>query len=275
MNTKTKIVLSIILALVIAIVFLQYQVNKTEKELEKKKLEAAYNYQNFQAWKDSSMMKANTLQEYAIAVRNLKDENKKLKQENVFLKSQFTLLLDSIEVLNKPATVDTTDSSRIVIEFEGEQGRITYKGQVIYFKLNKTATHSLKINQSPIKITSIFELDPKTNLITNKIYTDGVLIDDAYTVIDSLIYRKLNTPEGMVDAAVNFWDKINLIIEANQEIKMQNEIWKQNRTSVNLGLGYNVTETLSFEVKKDILNNIWNANARFSITPYKIWNIIF
>lgn len=262
-----------------AIFYLQIILNKTKKELEKAKVEAKYNYQNFQAYKDSSIMMTRTLQEYAIAIKDLSQKNKNLKNQNIYLRTQFRILLDSIEILNKPAIIDTSDmdSNKIVITFEGKEGRIQYKGQVIYFKLTKEATHSLKINQTPIKIESVILFNTETNIITNKIYADGVLIDDAYTEIDSSLYIKLNSPADIVDVAMNFWDNITLIVEANQEViyKKDMEQWKQNRTSVNVGLGYNLTRNLSFEVKKDLLNDIWTGNVKFSITPYKLWNIIF
>lgn len=279
MKLKTYLILSITALIIGALFYLYITLNKTKKELEKAKVEAKYNYQNFQAYKDSSTMMAKTLQEYAITIKDLSRENKNLKDQNIYLRTQFRILLDSIEILNKPAIVDTsnTDSNKIVITFEGKEGRIQYKGQVIYFKLTEEATHSLKINQDPIKIESIFLFNTETNVITNKIYADGVLIDDAYTEIDSSLYIKLNSPVGVVDVAMNFWDSITLIVEANQEIIYKKDIeqWKQNRTSVNVGLGYNLTRNLSFEVKKDLLNDIWTGNVRFSITPYRLWNTIF
>jgi len=222
---------------------------------------------------------ARTLQEYYVAVKDLTQENKKLKDQNIYFRTQFKVLLDSIEVLNKPATIDTsnTDSNKIVITFEGKEGRIQYKGQVIYFKLTKEATHSLKITQDAIKIESIILLDTKTNLIKNKIYADGVLIDDAYTEVDSTLYAKLNTPAGVMDMAMNFWDTIGLVIEANQEIiyNKDNSQWEQNRTGVSLGLQYNLSRNLSFEVKKDLLNDIWEGNVRYTLTPYRLWKMIF
>ena len=279
MTFKTKIILGIIAVLIGAIVYLQFNLQHTKKELAKKQLEAKINLQNFEAYKDSAMMMARTLQEYAVAVKDLREENKKLKDQNIYFKTQFRILLDSIDILNKPAVVDTsnTDSNKIVITFEGKEGRIHYKGQVIYFKLTKEATHSLKITQDAIKIESIILLDTKTNLIKNKIYADGVLIDDAYTQVDSTLYAKLNSPSEVVDMAMNFWDTISFIVEANQEIiyNKDKSQWEQNRTGFSVGLGYNLSRNLSLEVKKDLLNNIWQGNIRYNLTPYRLWKMIF
>ena len=279
MTTKTKIILVIIGVLIAAIIYLQFSLQSTKKELAKKQLEAKINLQNFEAYKDSATMIARTLQEYIIAVKNLQQENKHLKDKNIYLRTQFKILLDSINVINKPAVIDTSnvDSNKIVITFEGKEGRISYKGQVIYFKMTKEATHSLKINQDPIKIVSILFLDKNTNLLKNQIYADGVLIDNAYTEIDSSIYTKLNSPEGVVDVAMNFWDTISFIIEANQEVIYSKDVeqWKQNRTSLNLGVGYNLNRNLSFEIKRDILNEIWQGSIRYSITLGSIWKLIF
>jgi len=279
MTIKAKIILGIVIALIAAIVYLQFNLQKTKRELVKAKVDAQINLQNYEAYKDSATMMARTLQEYYVAVKDLTQENKKLKDQNIYFRTQFKVLLDSIEVLNKPATIDTsnTDSNKIVITFEGKEGRIQYKGQVIYFKLTKEATHSLKITQDAIKIESIILLDTKTNLIKNKIYADGVLIDDAYTEVDSTLYAKLNTPAGVMDMAMNFWDTIGLVIEANQEIiyNKDNSQWEQNRTGVSLGLQYNLSRNLSFEVKKDLLNDIWEGNVRYTLTPYRLWKMIF
>jgi len=279
MTIKAKIILGIVIALIAAIVYLQFNLQNTKKELAKAKVDAQINLQNYEAYKDSATMMARTLQEYYVAVKDLTQENKKLKDQNIYFRTQFKVLLDSIEVLNKPATIDTsnTDSNKIVITFEGKEGRIQYKGQVIYFKLTKEATHSLKITQDAIKIESIILLDTKTNLIKNKIYADGVLIDDAYTEVDSTLYAKLNTPAGVMDMAMNFWDTIGLVIEANQEIiyNKDNSQWEQNRTGVSLGLQYNLSRNLSFEVKKDLLNDIWEGNVRYTLTPYRLWKMIF
>jgi len=279
MTLTSKITLGIIIALIGAIIYLQFNLQNTKKELAKSKVDAQINLQNFEAYKDSATMMARTLQEYYVAVKDLKEENKKLKDQNIYFRTQFRVLLDSIEVLNKPAVIDptNTDSTRIVITFEGKEGRIQYKGQVIYFKLTKEATHSLKINQDAIKIESIILLDTKTNLIKNKIYADGILIDDAYTEVDSTLYAKLNTPSEVVDMAMNFWDTISFIVEANQEIiyKKDTEQWEQNRTGLSIGLGYNLSRNFSFEVKKDLLNNIWEGNVRYNITPYRLWKLIF
>jgi len=279
MTITSKITLGIVIALIAVIVYLQFNLQNTKRELAKSKVDAQINLQNFEAYKDSATMMARTLQEYYVAVKDLKEENKKLTNQNIYFKTQFRVLLDSIEVLNKPATIDTsnTDSNKIVITFEGKEGRIQYKGQVIYFKLTKEATHSLKITQDAIKIESIILLDTKTNLIKNKIYADGVLIDNAYTEVDSTLYAKLNSPSEIVDMAMNFWDTIGLVIEANQEIiyNKDNSQWEQNRTGFSLGLQYNLSRNLSLEVKKDLLNDIWGGNIRYTLTPYNLWKMIF
>lgn len=279
MTLKAKIILAVFILLIVSIIYLQFNLQKTKKELVKAKVDAQINLQNYEAYKDSATMMARTLQEYYVAVKDLKEENKKLKDQNIYFRTQFKILLDSIEVLNKPAVIDTsnTDSNKIVITFEGKEGRIQYKGQVIYFKLTKEATHSIKINQYDIKIESIILLDTKTNLIKNKIYADGILIDDAYTEVDSVLYAKLNTPSEVVNMAMNFWDSINLVLEANQEIMYNKDKfqWEQNRTGFSIGIGYNLNRNLSFEVKKDLLNNLWEGNIRYTLTPYRLWKLIF
>ena len=120
MTIKAKIILGIVIALIAAIVYLQFNLQKTKRELVKAKVDAQINLQNYEAYKDSATMMARTLQEYYVAVKDLTQENKKLKDQNIYFRTQFKVLLDSIEVLNKPATIDTsnTDSNKIVITFD-------------------------------------------------------------------------------------------------------------------------------------------------------------
>jgi len=134
MNTFDKILLGIIVILVIIGGFLFIQNNSLKKELNGKTVEVNSLQQNLQAYKDSSEMLAKKIQDYAIFVKDLKYVNSTLYTQNNILKTKFRILLDSVVVLNQAAQVDTNDNM-IVVRFEGYQGKINYKGKVVYFKL--------------------------------------------------------------------------------------------------------------------------------------------
>ena len=150
-----KIILTIILIAII--VYFVYDYIKTRQALADALIEAQINHQNEQAYKDSLNMKADTLQTYAIFIKDLRDENSKIKGQYTFLKSQYTLLLDSIEILNQPVDSIDLDSDKIYIAFSGNQGRISYKGNVTYFILSMTVAINDRRFLVAIEKTKIFE----------------------------------------------------------------------------------------------------------------------
>jgi len=265
---KKHIVSIIIIVLLLGgLAYLIHSTIKTQNEV----IEARRQLQNAEAYKDSSEMKDSILQNYAVFVRNLQNDNAKLNSQVVYMKSNFTLLLDSVKVLNQLAQSFNYGDS-IVVKFEGKQGRVTYKGQTTYFTLNDSSTYSLAIDQGKIRIDSyVYEKD---NIIYTQIYADSVLISDAHTEVDSALYNKLNktslltinTPE------LNFFSKIAIYGEYIQPLNFTSETVKP---SLNLGIKYVFDNNIEINGGRNFIHNIWYVGTRYSITPFSVANFIF
>ena len=82
--------------------------------------------QNESALNDYISMQADSIQNFSLFVADLQKDNENVKKEYRLLKSKYTILIDSIKVLNQPAVVDAF-GNEIVISFEGRQGKVSYK----------------------------------------------------------------------------------------------------------------------------------------------------
>jgi hypothetical protein len=267
---KKHIVSIIIIVLLLGgLAYLIHSTIKTQNEV----IEARRQLQNAEAYKDSSEMKDSILQNYAVFVRNLQNENTKLNKQIIYMKSNFTLLLDSVKVLNQLAQSFNYGDS-IIVKFEGKQGRLTYKGQTTYFTVQDSSTYSLLIDQGKIVIASYVYLDESNNLIYSRIYADSVLIADAHTEVDSALYNKLNktslltinTPE------LNFFSKIAIYGEYIQPLNFTSETVKP---SLNLGIKYVFDNNIEINGGRNFIHNIWYVGTRYSITPFSVANFIF
>lgn len=277
MLKNLKYILISIIIVVLVILYLIHNINSLKNELNNQKIQTQINYQNYQAYKDSAEMKSKQIQEYAAFVKDLSKENRDLKTRVIYLKNQFKILLDSIEVLNKPANVDLSDTNKIVIFIEGKVGKIHYNGQVIYFILKKEATHSMKIKVDPINIESIIFFDETDSLIKNKIYADGVLIDNAYTVIDSSVYVRLQGYKITKKDDLNIFDKLSFVLQYYRTLKydLYSHRFMNINESLNIGLNYSFNKNIEAEITKDLMNDYWNFSIKYRITPRQIYSFIF
>jgi len=280
-KTKIKRIIIAILAIVVvgAVVFISIKISRLSNELNEQKIKAAYYLQNFSAYKDSSNMKADTIQVYAIKIVDLqsdnfylKRENKKLKNQIVIMSTQYEIVFDSLKVLNQTAQTHNYGDS-IVVVFEGKKGRVSYKGQTTYFVLPDSGTYSIGLWQDPIKIVNSIKIDSSTNVIYSEIYADGVLIDNASTQVDSSIYAKLFLSQDMAKMSLDFWDRISFVLESNQRYIDLKE--SKINVSGEIGLQYRFPSNLSIRLSKDIINNQWITNIKYDFSIKTAWKLIF
>lgn len=268
MNTKTSLIVIIVLLLAAAVFAYLYYTGTIK--LAEAKIEKDRQYQNAEAYKDSMEMKARELQDNATFVYNLQTENSKIKKEVAYFKSKFTLMLDSVKVLNQGTSSHNYGDS-IIVFFEGKQGRVSYKGQTIYFTVLDTGTYSINIWQDPIKIESYVYLNEEDNLIYNRIYADSVLIDDAYTVVDSALYKKLKMPTTVkLGGDWSFWNSISLYGEYKFAFDPSSS---ENKSNIDLGLDYRFENGLGLKVGKTLTNGFWFVGVKYSLTPGSIFSI--
>jgi len=267
--SKTSLVIIIIL-LVGSAAFAYLYYNATIREAEAK-IEAERLVQNAQAYKDSMDMKARELQDNATFVYNLQDENTKIKREIAYFKSKFTLLLDSIEVLNQGA-ISYNYGDSIVVVFEGKKGRVAYKGHTTYFTILDTGTYSIKISQDPIKIESYVYLNEEDNLIYSRIFADSVLIDDAYTTVDSALYKKLKMPTTVqIGDDWGFFNHFAIYGEYIQPFEPSNE--ETYKPELNVGISYDFKNGLGLKGGRNFIWNQWFVGIKYSLTPGSIFSI--
>jgi len=276
MTGKTKVILtlSLIIVLLLSAAYLGWSYYNAEIKAAEAKIEAERQLQNAQAYKDSLEMKERELQDNAAFVYDLQNENTQLKKEVAYVKSKFVLLLDSIEVLNQGA-VSYNYGDSIIVKFEGKKGRVTYKGQTTYFTLKDTGTYSIKINQDPIKIESYVYLNETDNLIYNRIYADSVLIDDAYTVVDSALYNKLKMPTtiNIETPQLGFFDNLEFYGEYIQPFALTPET--EVKSELNVGVTYHFDIGIGLTGGRKFVQNEWFAGVRYSLTPKSLWGLIF
>jgi hypothetical protein len=218
-------------------------------------------------------MQADSLQDYAISVKNLKTENDNLEHKYSLLKSRYYILIDSIKVLNQYALVDTTGET-IIVSFEGREGKVSYKGHTTYFKLTGDGTYSIEIGVDPSKVESEVYYDKDNNLIRNKIYVDGALIDSARTDIDSTLYLLIKNNELETPDEPGFFDNLHFLLGTSVNVVRDNAIYKPEKFSLSLGAEYQFNKYRIFG-KFDIINQEINAGIQYHPSVKDIWKAIF
>ena len=229
--------------------------------------------QNQAALTDFISMQADSLQDFAIFVSNLQTENTKKEKQYNILKSKYVILIDSINILNKHADVDTSGNT-IVVKFEGREGKVSYKGKTTYFKLTGEGTYNISIGVDSSKIESIIYLDVENNLIKNRIYIDGALITGAKTEMDSSAYLLLQKEELNCPDEAGFFDRLHLLFDVNQTVKRNGVIWEADKFSMGAGVEYQFNSFRIFG-KYDYINSEINAGVQYHPSIKDIWKAIF
>ncbi len=95
-KTTNSIFTVITIVLLASVAYFGFSYLSTRDKIMENKIEADRQHQNVEAFKDSLEMKARELQDIKVFIYNLQDEKSKLKKENIYFKSKFVLLLDSV-----------------------------------------------------------------------------------------------------------------------------------------------------------------------------------
>lgn len=229
--------------------------------------------QNEAALQDYISMQADSLQDFAVFVTDLQKDNTDTKKKYNLLKSKYTVLIDSIKVLNEHTNVDTSGNT-IIVSFEGKQGKVSYKGNTTYFKLTGEGTYSITIGVDSSNVESQIYLDVENNLIRNRIYIDGALITDAKTEIDSSLYLRIQNSELKCPDAPTFFDRLHLLFDVNQSVKLDGVIWSPDKFSMNAGMEFQFNQFRIYG-KYDYINSEINAGVQYHPSIKDIWKAIF
>ena len=238
MSTSNKIFVVITFILIVVSVFLYIQNNKLQNTIEEKEEEINTIRQNEQALKDETVQKDSIIQHYAVRVEDLMKSTIDKENKYRLLLSKYVILLDSVKVLNQTAETDTSDN-KIVVTFQGKQGKISYRGQTTYFVLENRSTYSIDINVDKTVITSKITYDIKDKIIRNTVFADSVLITDAETVMDSTVFQLIRSLEKCEQVEEGFIDRLQLIVELNQTLAREASIFGFSKFDLNVGAQYN------------------------------------
>lgn len=273
MQIKLKYVLIVTAILLFVVGGLIWYVSYLNQEIQNRENTIAVQRQNAVALQDYITMQADSMQDYAIFVKDLQTENVKLEKKYVLLKTKYNILLDSIAILNGEADVDTSDNM-IKISFDSTYKKITFEGYTLYYKATGKGTYSLKIAIAPSTIESEIYLDEETKLIRNKIFVDGALIGNAITQIDSMLYILLKQNELQCPDEPTFFDRLHLLTEIGTQIEQENGIYMPKKVYLPIGIEYQFDKFRIFG-KFDVINQDINAGIQYHPSVKDIWKAIF
>ena len=270
-SNTSNIIMTVLILLLIGLgiyFFNQYRIAANEA------IESGRLLQNAEAYKDSSAMVADILQKYKVFVHNLQNENSKLNKENRYVKSKFRLIEDSLEVLSGSAQ-STNYGDSIIVRFEGAQGKISYKGFTTYLVLQDTGYYSINIIRGAIDIQVDVYLNEQDNFIYTKVYADGQFIDDAYTEVDSALYKKLNSKTTIDFKApeLNFFNSLSIYGEFVQPFGYDPN--GDYRALLNIGLQYQFNSGLFLKGGYETLHSQFYLGFGYSLTPARLFGFLF
>lgn len=274
---KIYLVLTIVILLLLlsfGIYFYIENTNLKEQLLEKNKKITVLS-QNVSALEYQSETKDSIIKDYSIFVTNLKNTIDEKNNKYNVLYSKYKILLDSVNVVNKPTNSDSSNGI-IKVYFAGNKGKIHYNGETVYFTTTDSSVYSINIVQDKITIETKLYYDKNTKLFKNYVYADSLLITDAISKIDSTVFLLLSELENCNKLEEKgIFEKINVFLEINQEIIKDNSIYKADQFSLRAGFNYTFNNNTQIYCSKEILNNGYNIGIRFSKNIKELFNILF
>lgn len=273
MNLSTKILLGLVVALVSIGIGLYIHIENLTEELKNATNTVQVQEQNIEALKDQNKMKADSIQNYALMVGNLQTDKSRLEHKYLVLNNKYTLLFESVSVVD-----DTTDSimedSIITVSFEGEKKKINYKGKTEYNLMSNLGTYSLDIIIPDITIRSEIYLD-SLKFIRQRIFADGVLIDNAETQIDSQVMVLIKNSELISHPEENFWDRIGVFGETGTGSPQKH--LKLDTYYLGLGVYVDIGERFNISLTKYVIpaDEYVYLSLGYSITAREIIREIF
>jgi len=272
MQIKIKYVLIITAILLFFVGGLVWYVSYLNGIIQDRENTIAVQVQNEAALQDYITMQADSLQDYAINVKNLTTENDNLEYKYILLKNKYKIVIDSLKH-HGDGYVDTTGNT-IIVRFEGREGKVSYNGHTTYFKLTAEGTYSIEIGIDPLKVESEIYLDKENNLIRQKIYIDGALIDSARTDIDSTLYLLIKNNSLEKQEEEDFFDRLHILTEVSTEIQQENGVYLPKEFNLPIGLEYQFNKFRIFG-KFDLINQDINVGVQYHPSVKDLWKAIF
>lgn len=212
MQLQTKLFIATIVILIGVLVGGYLYIDSLQSKIQEQENTITINKQNEEAYKNQIEMKEDSLQDYAIFVKDLQKDIKDEKKKYILLNQQYQLLVNSVDVKDSTANVVYEDSI-ITVKFEGKKGKVNYNGDTKYYVETKEGTYSIEIKVDPSNIVSNVYID-SAGIVRNEIYVDGALIDNAQTDIDSSIFLAVKNGQIEKSYEYGFFDRLGLFADA-------------------------------------------------------------
>jgi hypothetical protein len=183
----------IVLAIIAASIFV-YNLWSENQQLKAEKMVIT---QNQAAMKDLLTAKADSVTMLAVFVEDLNkktkditDENRKLRNEIKLLKTQYQIVIDSIQILQHPTAEVVGDSMYIPIL--GKQSIVTYEGYAAGNIKTKNTDVNIKLSFQDINAASELIQDETDNIWRMRVFslTPGIKVKGV-TVVDEGTFLKM------------------------------------------------------------------------------------
>lgn len=262
MQLSTKIFLGTIVVLLGIILYGYFQINNLTATIQEQENTIAISNQNEEAYKNQIKMQADSLQDYAIFVKDLQKDIKNEKKKYIILNQKYQLLVNSVNVKDSNASVIYEDSL-IIVKFEGKDGKVSYEGETKYFVETKEGTYSIEIKVDPSNIKSTVYVD-SSGIVKNEIYVDGALIDNAQTDIDSSVFLAVKNGQIEKNYEYGFFDRLGLFVDATYGGNLHKFDNENSYIYSGGGLYYLVNDNFVVALSKYINDSYWYVTVSYS-----------
>ena len=274
-----KILVAVAIVLFIGLSYLYLENASLKKHYIEKRDSLYVSTQNVAALKDQNKMKADSIQNYAVAVNNLQNDQTLLQKKYILLKNEYATAKKEWEQHGGGQLVVTpVKSDTIKIPFNGSKGKIQYDGFTRYFNSTGKYEWFMHLIQLPSVYKSELSIDEsgKDKTIKNLMSVDGELIANATTVMDDKLFLMLRNNAPVNTPEPNFWDKafIGATIEFDSDSIQNLKTLSTYSMGLSAMIGYN-TGPYQFYLAKSVLTPSFGAGLQYTITFRTLGNSIF
>lgn len=256
MKLSTKIFIATIVILLGIIVGGYVYVSNLKATIQEQENTIVINKQNEEAYKNQIQMKEDSLQDYAIFVKDLQKDIKDEKKKYVVLEQKYKLLINSVNVIDSNANVIVLEDSIIKVEFKGVKGKVEYEGNTKYYVKTQEGTYSIEITIKPSNIVSTVYID-SSGIVRNEVYVDGALIDNAETDIDSAIFLAIKNGGLEKPSEYGFFDRLGLFADATYGGHLSKFNAEDSFIYFGGGLYYMINDNMGIALSKYIDDPYW------------------
>jgi len=273
-KTVSKILVVALLLVSAIAIFFYIQKSNLEDELVESKSTIMIHEQNIAFLKDQMKMKADSVQIYAIRVKNLQTNLSKVKNQYTLMITKYNLVFDSLKVISDSAKVDTSNKNIIKVDFEGRKKKISYNGSTYYDKTTKKGSYDITIAMDTIKNYIETYLD-SSGIIKNRLYADGELISSADANIDSALFLLIKN-NGIPEDELGFFDNLRLTLENSNKKYYSNN--KNLNINFSIGLEFFFNKEVTIFGRQYLLNNDLNFiefGVKYAPSIKKVFKALF